>query len=108
MRRARIDILPTLSLAAAACAVRTWIPASRGLEPALTVAQRAGKKSRIRSRHAKIANRRNDYLHKLSTRLVAEHWAIFVGNVNAASLAKTRMANSVLAADWSKFRTTLN
>jgi IS605 OrfB family transposase len=79
----------------------------RDLEPKLAVAQRARKKGRTRALHAKIANRRKDFLHQLSTRLVTEHGAIFVGNVNAAGLAKTRMAKSVLDAGWSMFRTML-
>lgn len=79
----------------------------RDMEPALAVAQRAGNKKRVKAIHAKIANRRKDHLHKLSTRLVHEHGAIFVGNVNAAGLAKTTMAKSVLDAGWSTFRTML-
>lgn len=79
----------------------------RDLEPALAVAQRAGKKQRVKALHAKIAARRKDALHKLSTTLVREYGAIFVGNVNAAGLAKTRMAKSVLDAGWSAFRTML-
>ncbi|HDR9103283.1 TPA: transposase, partial [Burkholderia vietnamiensis] len=39
----------------------------RDLEPALAVAQRANKKQRVKAIHAKIANRRKDALHKLST-----------------------------------------
>lgn len=79
----------------------------RDLEPALAVAQRAHKKARVKAIHAKVANRRKDALHKLSTALVREYGAIFVGNVNAAGLAKTRMAKSVLDASWSAFRTML-
>lgn len=79
----------------------------RDLEPALAVSQRAGHKDRTRAIHAKISNRRKDFLHKLSTRLVAEHGAIFVGDVNASGLAKTRMAKSVLDAGWTTFRTML-
>ena len=79
----------------------------RDLEPALAVAQRAGHKDRTKAIHAKISNRRKDFLHKLSTRLVKEHGAIFIGNVNAAGLAKTNIAKSVLNAGWSMFRTQL-
>lgn len=79
----------------------------RDLEPALAVAQRAGHKDRAKGIHAKISNRRKDFLHKLSTRLVKEHGAIFIGNVNAAGLAKTGLAKSVLDAGWSMFRTQL-
>jgi putative transposase len=79
----------------------------RDLEPKLACAQRARHRSRTRAIHAKIANRRKDFLHKLSTRLVKSHGAIFVGNVNASSLAKTGQAKSVLDAGWSTFRTML-
>lgn len=77
----------------------------RGAEAKLATAQRANKKQRVKSIHAKVANRRKDFLHKLSTRLVKENSAIFVGNVNASGLAKTKMAKSVLDAGWSTFRT---
>lgn len=79
----------------------------RDLEPKLAAAQRAGKKDRAKVIHAKIRNRRNDFLHKLSSRLVNECGAIFVGNVNSSKLAKTRMAKSVLDAGWSALRTML-
>jgi IS605 OrfB family transposase len=79
----------------------------RDLEPVLARAQRARHRNRSRAIHAKIANRRKDFLHKLSTGLVKAHGAIFVGNVNASALAKTRQAKSVLDAGWSAFRTML-
>lgn len=79
----------------------------RGAEQALAVAQRANKKHRVKAIHAQIANRRNDFHHKLSNRIVREFDYIAIGNVNAASLAKTSMAKSVLDAGWSSFRTML-
>lgn len=79
----------------------------RDLEPQLATAQRAGKKTRVKAIHTKIANRRKDFLHKESTALVNQYQAIFVGDVNASALAKTSMGKSVLDAGWSAFRTML-
>ena len=79
----------------------------RGAEQALATAQRANQKRQIKRIHARIANRRKEFHHQLSRRLVDHHAAIFVGNVNAASLARTNMAKSVLDAGWSAFRTML-
>ena len=79
----------------------------RGAEQALAVAQRARKKRRVNAIHAQIANRRNDFHHKLAARIVREFDYIAVGNVNAAALAKTSMAKSVLDAGWSSFRNML-
>jgi putative transposase len=79
----------------------------RGLEPKLAIAQRAGKKNRVRAIHAKMANRRKDSLHQFSTRLVRAYDTIFVGNVNASALVKTPYVKSVLDAGWSAYRTML-
>lgn len=79
----------------------------RDMEDKLAAAQRANKKQRVKAIHAKIAHRRKDALHKLSTNLVKSYGAIFIGDVNASGLAKTRMAKSVLDAGWSAFRTML-
>ena len=79
----------------------------RDLEGQLASAQRAGKRDRVRAIHARIKHRRADHLHKLSRALVRDHDAIFVGNVNASALAKTRLGKSVLDAGWSAFRTQL-
>jgi putative transposase len=87
-----------------------WFEAQRcyrALEPALAVAQRARKKVRVKAIHAKIAARRKDRLHQLSTQLVRRYDAIFIGNVNAQAMTQTRMAKSVLDAGWSAFRTML-
>lgn len=79
----------------------------RGYAKDLAIAQRARKKRKVKAVHAKIANRRKDFHHKLSDRITRAFDYIAVGNVNAAGLAKTSMAKSVLDAGWSSFRTML-
>lgn len=79
----------------------------RRFEERLGKAQRARKKRQAAKIHTKIANKRRDALHKLSHRIVREFDYIAVGNVNAAGLAKTSMAKSVLDASWSSFRNML-
>uniref|UniRef100_UPI0030CA5598 RNA-guided endonuclease InsQ/TnpB family protein n=1 Tax=uncultured Sphaerotilus sp. TaxID=474984 RepID=UPI0030CA5598 len=76
-------------------------------EGALGIAQRARKKGRVRAIHAKIANTRKDAMHKFSTGLVERNAAIFVGNVQAGAMVKTRMAKSTLDAGWSMLKTML-
>ncbi len=76
----------------------------RDLEPALAIAQRAGKKARVRAIHAKIANRRKDALHQFSRALVERCGTIIVGDVSPQKLAKTPMAKSVLDAGWGQLK----
>jgi IS605 OrfB family transposase len=79
----------------------------RALEAKLGIAQRAGKKNRVRAIHAKIGNQRKDMLHQFSTQLVNNNAAIFVGDVASANLVKTKMAKSTLDAGWSSLKTML-
>ena len=79
----------------------------RKLEAHLGIAQRAGKKRRVKAIHAKIKNQRKDMLHKFSTSLVKGHGAIFVGDVASAKLVKTEMAKSTLDAGWAMLKTML-
>jgi len=79
----------------------------RDLEPALAVAQRAGKKARVKAIHAKIANRRKDALHKFSRALVKRCGLISVGDVSPQKLVRTTMAKSVLDAGWGQLKTML-
>ncbi len=72
----------------------------RNLEQKLGIAQRANKKSRVRSIHAKIKNRRKDKTHKFTSKLASSSSAVFVGNVSSLGMAKTRQAKSVLDAGW--------
>ena len=73
----------------------------------LAKAQRAKKRKRVKAIHAKIKNQRKDDMHQFSTTLVRENAAIFVGDVAAARLVKTKMAKSTLDAGWSSLKTML-
>jgi IS605 OrfB family transposase len=76
----------------------------RASEAKLGKAQRARKKRLARTVNAKIKNQRKDGLHKLSTKLVKENAAIFVGDVSSEKLVKTPMAKSVRDAGWAMFK----
>jgi len=94
---------------AATCSDGTELAAGiyRRHEAALGIAQRAHKKNRVKAIHSRIANTRKDAMHKFSTDLVARSGAIFVGNVQANSMVKTKMAKSTLDAGWSMLKTML-
>jgi putative transposase len=80
----------------------------RKSEEKVATIQRAKKTpKRIRAIHTKIANRRKDFLHKESTKIVKEYGLIVVGNASSSKLAKTNMAKSVFDAGWSAFRNML-
>ena len=79
----------------------------RKLEAKLRIAQRAGKKHRVKALHAKIANQRKDALHKFSAEMVKNYGVIVVGDVASAKLVKTKMAKSTLDAGWASLKTML-
>ena len=80
----------------------------RKSEATLATTQRARKTKRARTIHAKIANRRKDFMHKLSNQLTKEYGLIVIGDVSSSKLAQTRMAKSVLDAGWSDLKTKLS
>ncbi len=54
------------------------------LDNKLAIAQRANKKDLVKNIHLKIKNKRKDELHKLTSNLVKDNQAIFMGNISAA------------------------
>jgi len=77
---------------------------TKSFEVQLAKAQRARKKKRVTAIHARIKNKRKDWNHKATTRLVREYDRIVVGNVSSSKLKKTCMAKSVSDAGWADFK----
>lgn len=77
---------------------------TKSFEVQMAKAQRARKKKRVTAINAKIKNKRKDWNHKTTTRLVQEYDRIVVGNVSSSKLKKTRMAKSVSDAGWADFK----
>ena len=73
----------------------------------LAVAQRAGKKYQAIKLHAKIANIRKDWNHKVANAILNNSKLVVVGNVSATKLAKTNMAKSVMDASWYQLKSML-
>lgn len=71
----------------------------------LATAQRARKKKRVKAIHAKIANVRKDWTHKVTTQIARASRLIAVGNVSSVKLASTRFAQSTYDAAWGCTRT---
>jgi putative transposase len=64
---------------------------------------RAKARAKVARQHARVADRRRDWLHKLSTDLIRDNQAIYVEDLVVKGLARTRLAKSVHDAGWSQF-----
>lgn len=53
--------------------------------------------------HEKIENCRDDFLHKLSKQLVADHDLIATEKLNIAGMVRSNLAKSILDAGWGRF-----
>ena len=80
----------------------------RKSEEKLAKSQCARKTKRVCAIHAKVANRRKDFLHKASNKLARKYGLVVVGDVSPSKLAQTDMAKSVLDAGWSRFKDMLS
>lgn len=67
-------------------------------------ANRKKAKLKVARLHAKIADTRKDFLHKLSTRLVSENQTIAIETLAVSNMQKNRcLAKSISDASWSEF-----
>jgi putative transposase len=66
-------------------------------------ANRARSVRKLARAHARLADTRRDWLHKLSTTIVRESQAVYVEDLAVSGLARTRLARSVNDAGWSTF-----
>ncbi|MFJ8012771.1 RNA-guided endonuclease InsQ/TnpB family protein [Streptomyces sp. NPDC096339] len=71
-------------------------------------ANRTKARRKVAKIHARIADRRRDHLHKLSTRLVRENQTLVIEDLTVRNLVKNRsLARAISDAAWVEFRTML-
>ena len=70
--------------------------------------RRKKRKLKLAKLHAKVKDARADFLHKLTTRLVAKNQSLAIEDLNVAGLVKNRkLSRAISDAGWAKFKTML-
>ena len=68
-------------------------------------ANRAKARFKVARIHARIADRRRDHLHKLTTRLVRENQTVVIEDLTVANMVKNRrLSRAISDAAWREFR----
>jgi putative transposase len=70
-------------------------------------ANREKARVRVARAHAKVADTRRDFHHKVSTTIIRDSQAVYVEDLCVAGLGRTRLAKSVHDAAWSAFTSML-
>ncbi|MFF7845561.1 RNA-guided endonuclease InsQ/TnpB family protein [Streptomyces ossamyceticus] len=71
-------------------------------------ANREKARRRVAKIHARIADRRRDFLHKLSTRLVRENQTVVIEDLTVRNLLRNgRLARAISDASWTELRSML-
>jgi len=70
-------------------------------------ANREKARVKVARAHAKVADTRRDFHHKVSTAIIRDNQAVYAEDLCVAGLGRTRMAKSVYDAGWSEFVTML-
>ncbi|MGC4954882.1 RNA-guided endonuclease InsQ/TnpB family protein [Actinomadura citrea] len=66
-------------------------------------ANRAKAVRKVARAHARVADTRRDWQHKLSTAIIRDSQAVYVEDLCVAGLSRTRLAKSVHDAGWAGF-----
>src|SRR4029453_12529038 len=71
-------------------------------------ANRRKARRKVARQHARIRDARRDFLHKTTTRLVAEFDTVVVEDLNVAGMVRNRrLARSIARTGWAQFRALL-